>query len=404
MRLTIAFDDISLPLPPMRAPDVRQRVIEAVLDLAAAAGVDDVVLIAALALHRRMTDAELRHALGDRVFDAFAPHGLLLQHDAEDPANLVHLGLTDQGEDVEINRRAAESDLLVYVNINLVAMDGGHKSVATGLASYRSIRHHHNVRTMQHSRSFMDMHHSELHTSNWRMGRLIAESGVKIFQIETTLNTDTFPEPVRLPAEAGVGVDAPGPGGVPRQLQRPRPDAGASWPGRSSTSIRSPHELTSVQAGEVEAVHESTSRQRPPPAARRGRRARPTCSRWACPYICPYNVNSIMNPILVACLGLGYFFNLYRGKPLVREGGVVIMSPPDPVGVPPGPPPELHRLLRAGAGRDDRPVRDRGEVRGVLRHRPLVHPPLPDELRLPRRPSVLHVVLVRARPPAPRRA
>ena len=56
MRLTIAFDDISLPLPPMRAPDVRQRVIEAVLDLAAAGGVDDVVLIAALALHRRMTD------------------------------------------------------------------------------------------------------------------------------------------------------------------------------------------------------------------------------------------------------------------------------------------------------------------------------------------------------------
>ena len=34
MRLTIAFDDISLPLPPMRAPDARQRVIEAVLDLA----------------------------------------------------------------------------------------------------------------------------------------------------------------------------------------------------------------------------------------------------------------------------------------------------------------------------------------------------------------------------------
>ena len=48
------------------------------------------------------------------------------------------------------------------------------------------------------------------------------------------------------------------------------------------------------------------------------------------PYICPYNVNSIMNPILVACLGLGYFFNLYRGKPLVRPGGVVILSHPTP--------------------------------------------------------------------------
>ena len=32
------------------------------------------------------------------------------------------------------------------------------------------------------------------------------------------------------------------------------------------------------------------------------------------PYICPYNVNSVMNPILVMCLGLGYFFNLYRGQ------------------------------------------------------------------------------------------
>ena len=32
MKLTIAFDDISLPLPPMRQPDNRQRVIEAVLE------------------------------------------------------------------------------------------------------------------------------------------------------------------------------------------------------------------------------------------------------------------------------------------------------------------------------------------------------------------------------------
>ena len=123
MRLVIAFDDVSLPLPPMRRPDNRQLVLEQVLDVAAEAGVDDVVLIAALSLHRRMTEPELRHALGNRIYDAFAPHGLLLQHDAEDPTNLVHLGVTDLGEDVEINRLAAQCDLLVYVNITLVAMD-----------------------------------------------------------------------------------------------------------------------------------------------------------------------------------------------------------------------------------------------------------------------------------------
>src|SRR5947207_5245791 len=97
MKLTIAFDDVPLPLPPMRRPDIRQRVIEAVLDLAAEAGVDDVVLIAALALHRRMHDFELRHALGDRVYDAFHPHGLLQQHDAEDPDGMLHLAQTDEG-------------------------------------------------------------------------------------------------------------------------------------------------------------------------------------------------------------------------------------------------------------------------------------------------------------------
>src|SRR5207248_6893060 len=221
-------------------------------DMAAAAGVDDVQLIAALALHRRMTEAELRQALGDRIYDAFAPQGLLTQHDAEDPAALVHLGTTDEGEDVEINRRAAESDLLVYVNINLVAMDGGHKSVATGLASYRSLRHHHNVRTMQHSRSFMDQQRSELHSSNVRMGRLIAAAGVKVFQIETTLNTETFP------AQFGFlqkrewewsARDRASFLAVSKTLERA--------PSRVARNIfhgiKSPHRMTGVHAGEVEA-------------------------------------------------------------------------------------------------------------------------------------------------------
>ncbi len=334
MRLTIAFDDVSLPLPPMRRPDIRQLVIEEVLDLAAAAGVDDVVLIAALALHRRLTAAELRHCLGDRIYDAFEPHGLLQQHDAEDPSNLIHLGQTDQGEDVEINKRAATSDLLIYVNINLVAMDGGHKSVATGLASYRSLRHHHNARTMQNSRSFMDQHRSELHSSNWRMGKLIAASGVKVFQIESTLNTDTFPEQFRFLQRREWEWSARDRAAFvtsSKALERTPPKLARSI----FHSIKSPHRMSSVQAGEVEAVHASTT------AHVYDQQlvevdGQTDILTMGLPYICPYNVNSIMNPILVACLGLGYFFNLYRGKPLVRPGGVVIMSHPTPWAFHPG--------------------------------------------------------------------
>jgi hypothetical protein len=194
MKLTIAFDDISLPLPPMVTPDIRQRIIEHVVELAARNGVEDVELIVANSLHRRMTGAEIRRAVGERVYRSFYPKHLK-NHDAEDRDNLLHVGKTDRGEDVEINRRAAESDLIVYVNINLVAMDGGHKSVAIGLAGYESLKHHHNVNTMLHSRSYMDPRegHSAMNDSTIRMGRYLRDQGVKVFQIETTMNAETFP-------------------------------------------------------------------------------------------------------------------------------------------------------------------------------------------------------------------
>ncbi len=330
MKLTIAFDDVSLPLPPMKRPDIRQRVIEQVLDLAAAAGVDDVHLIAALALHRRMTEDELRHAVGDRVYDAFAPQGALYNHDAEDPDNLAFLGTTKHGEEVEINKRAAESDLVIYVNINIVSMDGGHKSTATGLASYRSIKHHHNVRTMEHSKSFMDRHNSELHHSNWRMGKVIADAGVKIFQIETTINNDTFGQdgPMSVLAKREwewTTKDRVSFIGMQQGLKR------LSSPTRRRIfqGHRAPYGVTSVQAGAIEPVHEKTLEhcfeQHIVPVE-----GQTDILTLGLPYICPYNVNSIMNPILVMCLGLGYFFNMYRGKPLVREGGVLIMTHPTP--------------------------------------------------------------------------
>ena len=327
MRLTIAFDDISLPLPQMRRPDIRQRVIEAVLDLAAEAGVTDVHLIAALALHRRMTEEELRHAVGDRVYDSFAPRGQLYNHDAEDPDGMTLIGTTRHGEEVQISTRVATSDLIVYVNINLVSMDGGWKSTATGLSGYQALRHHHNVHTMRASRSFMDRESSELHRSNWRQGEVLRDAGIKVFQIETTVNNDLYGDgPLKVLAKrewewttrdratfmaAKAGLDRLSPAQRRRILH--------GW--------RAPYAMTSVQAGEVEAVHEVTTRhvydQQLVPVE-----GQTDILALGLPYICPYNVNSIMNPILVMCLGLGYFFNLYKGRPLVREGGVLIMSHP----------------------------------------------------------------------------
>lgn len=326
MRLTIVFDDISIPLPPMRTPDVRQRIIEAVLELAAAAGVDDVELVAANALHRRMTPAELKRAVGERVFRSFWPEHLR-NHDAEDHANLTHLGQTLHGEDVEINRRAAESDLIVYVNVTLTAMSGGDKSVSVGLASYRSLRAHHNVHTLRHSKSFNDPPSSAMHHSYARMADVLGEH-INVFTIETTLNNDTFPSQLgflnkrewewNLKDQATYLAVKRANDLTPPKLRR------SFW-----HKTAAPYGVTGIAAGRPADVH--------PLTLERVHRQQLTevdgqadIAIFGLPYICPYNVNSIMNPILVMCLGLGYFFNLYKGRPVVREGGALIMYHPMP--------------------------------------------------------------------------
>ena len=74
-------------------------------------------------------------------------------------------------------------------------MDGGWKSLVTGVASYRCLSYHHNPESLQNTRSLMDRHHSALHHSIWRLGKVLRDSGPKVFQIESTINTDAFPSP-----------------------------------------------------------------------------------------------------------------------------------------------------------------------------------------------------------------
>jgi hypothetical protein len=92
-------------------------------------------------------------------------------------------------------------------------------------------------------------------------------------------------------------------------------------------SIKAPHRMTSVQAGATEPVHAETLRnnyeQMVIPVE-----GQADVLLLGIPYLGPYNVNSTMNPLLVYNMLLGYLFNLYRGKPLVREGGVIIGTHP----------------------------------------------------------------------------
>ncbi len=324
MKVTIAFDDISVPLPPMARPDVRQLIIEKVVAKLGDNGIDDVHLVAALGLHRRMTPAELKKTVGSKVFKAYHPDRLY-NHDAEDKENLAMVGETSQGEVVELPKRIVDSDLLIYVNVNLVPMDGGHKSINTGLITYRTVSHHHNVDTLMHSTSYMDPPNSALHHSCARMGAVVEEQ-VKVFKIETTLNTATFPSILshlqkpehqwRSWEKAVFGLNYRSMKVLPFALRH-----------KIFQGIRAPYGVTGIAAGATEPVHEYTLenvyRQQAVPVE-----GQADVLVYGLPYLGPYNVASAMNPILVHVNAVGYLFNLYRGKPLVRRGGALIFMHP----------------------------------------------------------------------------
>src|SRR5690606_9248747 len=113
---------------------------------------------------------------------------------------------TAEGEVVELNRRAAESDLLIYVNLNFVPMNGGHKSVAVGLCSYRSLMPHHIPHVIQKSDSYMDPAGSALAQVIARMGR-VANEKLNVFTIESTINNRMFDRPLEFLAKNEDDLD-----------------------------------------------------------------------------------------------------------------------------------------------------------------------------------------------------
>ena len=102
-------------------------------------------------------------------------------------------------------------------------------------------------------------------------------------------------------------------------------------------------------------------------------------------------------------MGLGYFFNFYRGKPLVKKGGVLILTHPcyDEFDH------EHHPSYIEFFNRLLPETRDADGAARTSTSDEFAKNPSYIEMyrrgqRLPRRPPVLHVVLGRERPPARR--
>jgi len=91
--------------------------------------------------------------------------------------------------------------------------------------------------------------------------------------------------------------------------------------------IKAPYEMIGVWAGQTEAVHEKTL-ERVYQQYAVSVKGQADIAIMGMPFISPYNVHSILNPVLVQVLAQGYMHNLYRGVPLVKKGGTLIISHP----------------------------------------------------------------------------
>ena len=282
-KVTIAFDDLTIPVVPMAAPDFRGVIIPILLEQLHLAGVrpENVRLLVANALHRKWTRMELGGALGPVL--SLLPPQRLSNHDACDLEQLVYLGETERGFEVELNKAVVDSDQIIYVNCTPSPMNGGWKSIVVGLSSFRSIRHHHRPFPFARGHSTMDPERSAFQRLLAEMGAVVdaelATKGRRLFSVETVLTNEV---PGRIAA-----INAGHPADVHRE----------------TLSV-----LGSQQRLDVEGQSD--------------------IGVWGLPNRDPYSALSKINPILVANLACSYTFGLYTRRPVVREGGVAIFVNP----------------------------------------------------------------------------
>lgn len=323
MKVTVALDDIALPLAPLGSADIRQTVLEIVLQLLADSGVDDVQLLIANGLNRRMTESEMRRAVGSEIFNAFYPDRYK-NHDAEDPDNLVALTTQQPETPARINRRAAESDLIIHVGVNLLPAGAGPSSIGFGLTDYDSLRPPPPKKAVREADAATERLHNPYRNAG-AIERLI-DAHLNVFHIEAVLNNRMFGEPATFLGkreEDYTEVDRLKLSGMKFALSKmPRP-----LKRKLLSNIPSACGVIGVVAGASgpcrEKKLELSARQHSVPV-----NGPSDVVILGIPFSSPYSAGSIVNPVILQSMGLGFLFNLHSNAPLVKKGGVLILCHP----------------------------------------------------------------------------
>lgn len=136
-KIAIVISDISRPVPSW-------EVLPSILDELFAAGCEagDVTVVSALGSHRCHTEAEMRHLVGDKVYET-------VRCIDSDPNDCIHMGTTDKGTPVDITRAVAEADFRICTgNIEFhyfAGYSGGAKAIMPGVSTHDAIQANHRM-------------------------------------------------------------------------------------------------------------------------------------------------------------------------------------------------------------------------------------------------------------------
>lgn len=113
----------------------------------------DITILIATGLHRPTTEEEQRRMFGDEIVD----HEKIAINNAFAPKQFVELCTLPSGAVFQVNRLAAECDLLVtegFVEPHFFAgFSGGRKSILPGICSERTVNENHSYKAVSHPRS-----------------------------------------------------------------------------------------------------------------------------------------------------------------------------------------------------------------------------------------------------------
>lgn len=136
-KIAIIASDISRPVP---SYDVLPSILEELF--AAGCKAEDITVVFALGSHRKHTEEEMRHLVGDKVFET-------VKCVDSDPDDCIHMGVTDTGTPVDITRVVAEADFKICTgNIEFyyfAGYSGGAKAIMPGVSTPLAIQANHRM-------------------------------------------------------------------------------------------------------------------------------------------------------------------------------------------------------------------------------------------------------------------